>query len=114
MRATIWHNPRCRKSREALALLEQAGVDLEVRQYLEHAPTLEELRATLKLLGKKASEIVRRGEQPYRDLELAGADEEKVLAAMVAHPILIERPIVICGGKAVVARPPSDATKLIT
>jgi arsenate reductase (glutaredoxin) len=112
-RFIIWHNPRCSKSREALALLEAEAVDLEVRNYLEDPPTVEELRETLRFLGKRASDIVRRGEAIFGELHLADADEGALLAAMAAHPILIERPILIAEDRAVVGRPPSAVKSLL-
>jgi arsenate reductase (glutaredoxin) len=101
------HNPRCSKSRAALELVREAGVELPVREYLDDPLTLDELRRIVELLGVRPIEIVRRGEPRFAELGLGDATpDEEVLRAMAAHPILIERPIVVRGGRAVVGRPP--------
>lgn len=110
---TIWHNPSCSKSRQSLALLEDSGVQAKIRIYLKEPPTETELRDVLAKLGVSADQIVRKGEKTFKDLGLAGADEAALIAAMVAHPILIERPIVIKGDKAIIGRPPENALTLI-
>lgn len=111
---TIWHNPRCSKSRGALALLTERGVDPTVVRYLEDAPTRAELEDVLRRLGTDdPSAIVRTGEARYRELGLAGADRDALLDALAANPILIERPIVLLGDRAVVARPPERALELL-
>lgn len=103
---TIWHNPRCSKSRDAAALLEEKGIDAEVVKYLETPPTKEELIAVLKMLGLTARELMRTKEELYKELDLKEVtDEEQLIEAMVAHPKLIERPIVIKGNKAAIGRP---------
>ena len=113
MTVLIWHNPRCSKSREALAILEEAGCEPAVRRYLEDAPSAEELRDAIELLGVAPRSIIRTKEAPYKDLGLAEADDDALIAAMAAHPILIERPIVFAGGRAVVGRPPEAIRQLI-
>jgi arsenate reductase len=111
---TIYHNPRCSKSRNTLALLEENGIDPQVVLYLETQPTVEELTALLKKLGLSAHQLVRRGEQDYKDCGLsADSSEQEILAAMAAHPKLIERPIVVKGERAVLGRPPENALELI-
>jgi arsenate reductase (glutaredoxin) len=111
---TIWHNPRCSKSRGALALLTEHGVDPAVVRYLEDAPTRAELEEVLRRLGTDDPRaIIRTGEARYRELGLAGADRDTLLDALAAHPILIERPIVLLGDRAVVARPPERALELL-
>lgn len=111
---TIWHNPRCSKSRGAYELLRQHGIDAEVVKYLEEAPSRSELERVLALLGSDdPSTIARKGEAAWKELGLHDADRDAVLEAMVANPILIERPIVIRGDRAVVARPPERVLELL-
>ena len=103
---TIWHNPRCGKSRDAANLLEEKGIDAEVVKYLETPPTKEELKAVLKMLGISARELMRTKEDIYKELNLKEeTNEEKLIEAMVANPKLIERPVVIKDGKAAIGRP---------
>jgi arsenate reductase len=100
------HNPRCSKSRAALELVRDAGVELPVREYLRDPLSVDELRRIVELLGVRPIEIVRRGEAQFAALGLGDdTPDEEVLRAMAAHPILIERPIVVRGGRAVVGRP---------
>lgn len=111
---TIWHNPRCTKSRQALALLEEKGVDVEIVRYLDTPPDRAGLEAVLEKLGvQDPRAIVRKGEKVYRELGLAEADRDTLLDAMVAAPILIERPIVIKGDRAVVGRPTEAVLDLL-
>jgi arsenate reductase len=111
---TVWHNPRCSKSRGALALLAERGVDPEVVRYLDTAPSRAELVDVLRRLGSEDPLVITRtGEARYRELGLAGADRDTVLDALAANPILIERPIVLIGDRAVVARPPERALELL-
>ncbi|AXK84404.1 arsenate reductase family protein [Nocardia farcinica] len=106
----IWHNPRCSKSRNATAYLDEAGVDYTVRRYLDDPPTAEELRAVLARLGAEPWDITRTGEQAAKDLGMADwgrtpADRERWIEALVAEPRLIQRPIVLTAdGGAVLAR----------
>ncbi len=112
---TIWHNPRCSKSRQALALLEENGVQKEVVKYLESNPTKEQIKKLLTMLGfKSARELMRTKESIYKELNLKEEnDEEKLIEAMVAHPKLIERPIIIKGDKAIIARPPERVKEFL-
>ena len=110
---TIWHNSRCSKSRQTLALLEDNGIQAKVRVYLKEPPTETELRDVLAKLGMSAGQIVRKGEKTFKELSLNNADDATLIAAMVAHPILIERPIVIQGDKAVIGRPPENVLSLV-
>ena len=104
---TIWHNPRCSKSRGALARLDERGVSPAVLRYLDAAPSRADLVDVLRRLGTDDPRtITRTGEPLYRELGLADADPDVLLDALAAHPNLIERPIVIRGDRAVVARPP--------
>jgi len=111
---TIWHNPRCSKSRNAVALLEEKGVDAEVVKYLDTPPSKEELVEVLKMLGISARELMRTKEDVYKELGLKDvSSEDALIEAMVAHPKLIERPIVIKDGKAAIGRPIENIIALI-
>ena len=111
---TLWHNPRCSKSRNAAALLEEKGIDAEVVKYLDTPPTKEELKTLLSQLGMSARELMRTKEDVYKELNLKEVeDEEKLIEAMVANPKLIERPIVIKDGKAVIGRPIENIVELL-
>jgi len=110
----IWHNPRCSKSRNAAALLEEKGVDAEVVKYLDTPPSKEEIKEVLKMLGISARELMRTKEDIYKELDLKNEnDEEKLIEAMVKNPKLIERPIVIKNGKAVIGRPIENIIELL-
>ncbi|CAI0713968.1 arsenate reductase (glutaredoxin) [Serratia quinivorans] len=113
---TIYHNPRCSKSRETLALLEQHGVTPEVVLYLETPPSVEQLKKLLKELGfTSARELMRKKEDLYKELKLAdeSLSEAQLLAAMVANPKLIERPIVVNGNQARIGRPPEQVLEIL-
>lgn len=110
----IWHNPRCSKSREAMKLLEESGVDAEVVKYLEVEPDEEAIKVVLKKLGIHAKELMRTKEDMFKQLKLADVDDEGVLIrAMSRFPKLIERPIVIKGNKAVIGRPPEKIVEFL-
>ena len=111
----IYHNPRCSKSRGALALIEEGGITPEVIRYLDTPPTRDELVSLLAKLGMKPSELVRTGEDVYK-AEYAGKpmSEDDWLDAMIRHPVLIERPIVVAGDRAVVGRPPERVLELLS
>jgi len=110
---TLLHNPRCSKSRATQALLEEAGVAFEVREYLKDPLSETELRTLQTQLGRPPREWVRTGQDEYRAAGLdANSPEEALLAAMAAHPILMERPIVIHGDAARVGRPPHQVLEL--
>jgi len=111
---TIWHNPRCGKSRDGLKLLEEKGIDAEVVKYLDTPPTKEELVALLKMLGITARELMRTKEAIYKELDLKEVtDEDQLIEAMVNNPKLIERPIVIKEGKAAIGRPIENIIDLL-
>lgn len=112
---TLYHNPRCSKSRGALELLEARGLQPQVVRYLETPLTAAELRALLAKLGYGARQLLRSGEEEYKSLGLAdpALDDEALIAAMVAHPRLIERPILVVGARAVVGRPPERVLELL-
>ena len=110
----IWHNPKCSKSREALALLEENGIEFRVYKYLEEKPSVLELKGLLEALGLTARELMRTKEDIYKELELAKVDdEEQLIQAMHNHPKLIERPIVIKDSKAIIGRPPKLVLELV-
>ena len=111
---TIWHNPRCSKSRQALALLEGRGEEVQVRRYLEDAPSVEELRLTRDTLGLRAIEMMRTGEALFKDLGLAKSDDDETLiVAMAENPKLIERPVVFANGQARIGRPPEAVLEIL-
>jgi arsenate reductase len=113
---TIYHNPRCSKSRETLQIIEAAGQAPEVVCYLDTPPDAAGLSDLLKKLQLSARELLRKGEQEYRDLGLADESltDAQLIDAMIKHPILIERPIVVCGDRAVLGRPPENVHQLLT
>ena len=110
----ILHNPRCRKSREGLKILEDSGQDFTIVEYLKEPLTEEQLSEVLSKLGMSAMDLVRKNEKEWKE-NFKGREmsEEEVVAAMVAHPKLIERPIVISGDRAVVGRPPENISQLL-
>jgi len=110
---TIYHNSRCTKSRATLALLQEKGVEPRVIEYLKTPPTAAELGAIVRKLGIRAEQLVRKGEDVYKQ-KYAGKTltDEQWIAAMVKDPILIERPIVVSGDRAVIGRPPENAEAL--
>jgi arsenate reductase len=111
---TIWHNPRCAKSRETLKILTDAGKNIQVVEYLKHAPSKEDLQKILALLKKSAPEILRKKEPAFKELglHLGQFSDEELIEVMIDNPELIERPIVIHGQKAVIARPPEEVLSL--
>ncbi|MFK7732106.1 MAG: arsenate reductase (glutaredoxin) [Pseudomonadales bacterium] len=116
---TIFHNPRCSKSRQTLALLEENGIEPEIRLYLENPPTADELRALLAQLGIDARSLLRKGEDEYKALKLndLGLSDAELINAMANHPRLIERPIVtrVSGSKrsSVLGRPPENVLEIL-
>jgi len=115
MATTIFHNPRCSKSRATLALLEEQGIEPEIRLYLENPPSADELAEILALLGKAPRELMRKGEAEYKEQGLAdeGLDDAALIAAMVSTPKLIERPLVLANGRAAVGRPPESVLEIL-
>ncbi len=115
MTVTIYHNPRCSKSRETLKLLEARGLKPKIVEYLKTPPSAAELKSILKKLGRKPREIVRDCEPRYAELGLKDRvlDDASLIAQMVANPILIERPIVVSGGKAAIGRPPEKVLEIL-
>ena len=111
---TIWHNPRCSKSRNAATLLEEKGIEADVVKYLDTPPSKEELVAVLNMLGMTARELMRTKEDIYKELNLKEEiNEDKLIEAMVENPKLIERPIVIKDGKAAIGRPIENIIDLL-
>jgi len=115
MDAIIYHNPRCTKSRETLKLLEDNGVSALIVEYLQNPPNVETLASIIQALGCKPRDIIRKKEPVYKELGLGDASisDEKILEAMIANPILIERPIVMANGKAAIGRPPENVLTIL-
>ena len=110
----VWHNSRCSKSRGACTLLAEQGVDPVIVRYLDDPPSREEIVRVMGLLGiDDPRQMMRTSEKLYRELGLATADHDGLIAAMTANPVLIERPIVIRGDRAVIARPPELLVDLL-
>ena len=112
MKVTIYHNPRCTKSRDTLALLERHGVAPKVVEYLKTPPSAAELKAILSALGLTAAEIARKKEAAEAGVDL-NQPEAALIAALAKHPIVIERPIVVAGSRAVLGRPPENVLTLL-
>jgi len=112
----IYHNPRCSKSRETLALLHENNVKPEIVLYLEQPPSEGELKAILNKLDMAPRELIRKGEKAYKDKNLGDTKltDDELIAAMIASPILIERPIVVSGGAAKLGRPPGQVLEILT
>ncbi|SDH96625.1 arsenate reductase (glutaredoxin) [Pseudomonas panipatensis] len=112
---TLFHNPRCSKSRGALELLEARGLAPEIVRYLETPPSAAELKALLGKLGISARQLLRSGEEEYKTLGLDNPElsEDALIRAMVEHPKLIERPILVVGDKAVIGRPPEKVLEIL-
>ena len=111
----LYHNPRCSKSRQALALLREHGVEPEIVEYLKTPLSADALRELLDALGMSARDLLRTGEAPYRELALAApaTTEEALIAAIAAHPILMQRPVARRGARAVLGRPPERVAALL-
>lgn len=110
---TIYHNPRCSKSRETLKLIEDKGIAPRVVEYLKTPPSAAELAAILAALGKTPAEIVRKKEAADAGIDPAALDDAALIAAMVANPAIIERPIVVNGAKAALGRPPESVLAIL-
>ena len=115
MSVTIYHNPGCSKSRATLELLEEKGVELNVVKYLDQPPSEEELRLVLSKLGIGPRDLMRSGESVYAEKGLGNMalTDDELIAAMLADPILIERPVVVNGSKAAIGRPPSQVLDIV-
>ncbi len=113
-RVTIYHNPRCSKSRQTLALLQERGIEPEIVEYLNTPPSRKELEDVLQALGIKAHELLRTKEAAYEESGLTkDSTEEEVISAMLQYPVLMERPIVVCNGKAALGRPPEQVLDIL-
>jgi len=112
---TIYHNPRCSKSRQTLELLQENNISPEIILYHENTTSKEELKDVLGKLGMRARELLRKGEDAYKELGLQdeSLSEEEIIDAMLASPKLIERPIVVAGNRAILGRPPENVLNLI-
>jgi arsenate reductase len=115
MSITIYHNPKCSKSRQTLELLQQNGVTPTIIEYLKTPPTAETLKAILGQLGLAPRDLMRKKEDIYAKLKLddPALSDDALIDFMVAHPILIERPIVLANGKAALGRPPEQVLDIL-
>lgn len=115
MTVTIWHNPRCSKSRQTLELLKSNGVEPVVREYLKAPPSKAEVEKLVALVGGDPRELIRDGEAEFKALKLKKADLTKaqIVDAIAAHPVLLQRPIVVTGARAAIARPPEAVLPLL-
>lgn len=115
MKVTIYHNPRCSKSRATLKLLEQHGHEPVIIEYLQTPPDAATLKQLLRMLGLEPRQLLRTRESDYREagLDDSSLSDDAVIAAMVAHPILIERPIVVAGKRAAIGRPPENVLEIL-
>lgn len=114
MSLVIWHNPRCSKSRQTLALLEEKGLSPDIRLYQENAPTKDEIQAVLGMLEMDDPRgLMRKGEAEYKENGLADKNGDALVDAMVAMPKLIERPVVINDNKAALGRPPESVLDIL-
>ena len=112
---TLYHNPRCSKSRQTLALLEERGLEPHIIRYLDTPPDAETLGGLLNLLGLEPRQLMRTKEAPYKALRLDAPERTRaeLIDAMIAHPILIERPILVANGKAAIGRPPESVLQIL-
>lgn len=111
----IYHNPRCTKSRQGVAYLEEIGEDFEIIKYLEEVPTIEELKQILKLLGFSPIELVRKNEAVWKEqFKGKNLSDEEIIDAMFSNPKLIERPIISNGTKAVIGRPTENIKNVLS
>ena len=110
----IYHNPRCSKSRQTLQIIEEAGADIQIIEYLKDVPSKAELKSVIKLLGIKPEELLRKGEADYKDnLKGKSLSDDQWIEAMIKYPKLIERPIVVKEKRAVIGRPPENVKDLL-
>ena len=115
MSVTIFHNPRCSKSRQTLSLIQEKNIDINIIEYLKTPPDISQLKQILKQLGYEPRQLMRKSEQIYKDLDLGNENktEEDLVIAMTQNPILIERPIVLSGEKAAIGRPPESVLNIL-
>ncbi len=110
---TIYHNPRCTKSRETLALIESRGLKARIIEYLKTPPSAAEIKKVVKMLGLPAHALVRKAEAAAAGIDPGSMNETALIAAMAKNPIIIERPIVVNNGKAALGRPPANVLKIL-
>lgn len=115
MSVTIYHNPHCSKSRQTLEILNQQNVDVEIIEYLKTSPDARTLKQILSYLNIPARDLLRKGESAYKEagLDDLNLSEDEIIVAMVEHPILIERPVVVNNGKAAIGRPPESVLDIL-
>ena len=115
MSVTIFHNPRCSKSRQTLRLIQEKNIDINIIEYLKTPPDISQLKQILKQLGYEPRQLMRKSEQIYKDLDLGNENKttEDLVIAMAQNPILIERPIVLSGEKAAIGRPPESVLNIL-
>jgi len=115
MKVTIYHNPRCTKSRQTLELLQSRGIEPEIIEYLKTPPGKGKLKEILKMLDIEPRALMRKNEDEYKKAKLDNPklSKDDLIAAMVEHPILIERPIVVTRGKAAIGRPPEKVLEIL-
>ena len=115
MTVTIYHNPRCSKSRQTLDLLKQRGIEPRIVEYLKTPPSKTKLGEILKMLGREPRDLMRRKEAEYKNngLDDPALSRAALIEAMVANPVLIERPIVLANGKAALGRPPESVLEIL-
>jgi arsenate reductase (glutaredoxin) len=110
---TLYHNPRCGKSRATLALLRKKGIEPRIVEYLKEPPGAAELKRILAMLGMRPRDLLRKAEAKAAGIDAAGATDAALIALMVKHPITIERPIVVAGNRAALGRPPEAALEIV-
>ena len=115
MKVTIYHNPRCSKSRQTLALLQEKNIQPEIIEYLNTPPDAKTLKSIINKLGIKPAELLRKKEPPFKELKLVDKldDDEAIIKAMTDNPVLIERPIVVANNKAAIGRPPENILDIL-
>lgn len=115
MNVTIYHNPRCSKSRQTLQLIQDKGIEPEIIEYLKTPPGQTKLKEILALLGMAPRDLMRKNETVYKeaDLENTNLDDDALIEAMIVNPVLIERPIVLASGKAALGRPPENVLEIL-
>ena len=115
MSVTIFHNPRCSKSRQTLSLIQEKNIDINIIEYLKTPPDISQLKQILKKLGYEPRQLMRKSEQIYKDLDLGNENKtaEDLVITMTQNPILIERPIVLSGEKVAIGRPPESVLNIL-
>ncbi|MBL6946367.1 MAG: arsenate reductase (glutaredoxin) [Rhodospirillales bacterium] len=113
MSVTIYHNPRCSKSRETLGLLKEKGIEPKIVEYLADPPNAAELKRVLSLLGKNPRDILRKKEAKEAGLDDPTLSDDDLIESMIANPLVIERPIVVTGNKAALGRPPESVLDIL-